>query len=192
MSDTTFFAKYANRLSEVMSKADWEGVAQLAFDIELCWREGRQVFLCGNGGSAGNAIHLANDFLYGIAKKTGAGLRAHALPSNVSIVTCLANDVGYNRIFSEQLAVLADEKDVLVVLSGSGNSPNVVDALQKAAEMSLRSYAIVGFGGGHCKDLADVTIHFPIYDMQLAEDMQLVVGHMVMQWLYYRRTASTV
>jgi D-sedoheptulose 7-phosphate isomerase len=152
-----------------------------------CWLEKRQVFFCGNGGSAGNAVHLANDFLYGIAKKTGGGLRVQALSANTAVMTCLANDVGYESIFSEQLAVQAQAGDLLIALSGSGNSPNIVRVIEQAKAMDVKSYAILGFTGGKCKELADVPIHFPVNDMQIAEDMQLIVGHMMMQWLYSNR-----
>jgi D-sedoheptulose 7-phosphate isomerase len=167
--------------------AEWSGVAQLAADIHTCWLQKKQVFFCGNGGSAGNAIHLANDFLYGIAKRPGGGLRAHALAANSAVITCLANDIGYDLIYSEQLSVLANAGDVLVVLSGSGNSSNIVAALDQAKTMNVKSYAILGYSGGRCKQLADVPIHFPVDDMQIAEDLQLVVGHMLMQWLYDNR-----
>jgi len=145
------------------------------------------VFFCGNGGSAGNAIHLVNDFLYGIAKRPGGGLRVNALSANPTVITCLANDIGYDRIYSEQLSVLANPGDVLAVLSGSGNSLNIVAALEQAKAMKVKSYAILGFTGGCCKQLADVPIHFPVDDMQISEDLQLVVGHMLMQWLYANR-----
>lgn len=185
--NTDFFTDYASRLQTSLSTAEWSGVAQLAADIHECWLHKRQVFFCGNGGSAGNAIHLANDFLYGIAKRPGGGLRVNALSANPAIITCLANDIGYDRIFSEQLSVLANPSDVLVVLSGSGNSPNIVAALEQAKAMNVKSYAILGFTGGRCKELADVPIHFPVNDMQISEDLQLVVGHMLMQWLYANR-----
>lgn len=145
------------------------------------------MFFCGNGGSAGNAIHLVNDFLYGIAKRPGGGLRVNALSANPTVITCLANDIGYDRIYSEQLSVLANPGDVLAVLSGSGNSLNIVAALEQAKAMKVKSYAILGFTGGCCKQLADVPIHFPVDDMQISEDLQLVVGHMLMQWLYANR-----
>ena len=145
------------------------------------------MFFCGNGGSAGNAIHLANDFLYGIAKKTGGGMRVHALSANAAVMTCLGNDVGYDRIFSEQLAVQAQAGDLLVALSGSGNSPNIVSVIEQAKGMGVKSYAILGYSGGKCKEISDVAIHFPVSDMQIAEDMQLVVGHMLMQRLYDQR-----
>lgn len=182
-----FFADYANRLQASLAAAEWSGVAGLAADIHDCWLQKRQVFFCGNGGSAGNAIHLANDFLYGIAKNSGGGLRVNALSANPAVITCLANDIGYDRIYSEQLSVLANPGDLLVVLSGSGNSPNIVAALEQAKRMKVKSYAILGFTGGRCKQLADVPIHFPVHDMQISEDLQLVVGHMLMQWLYANR-----
>jgi D-sedoheptulose 7-phosphate isomerase len=102
-------------------------------------------------------------------------------------MTCLANDVGYESIFSEQLAVQAQAGDLLIALSGSGNSPNIVRVIEQAKEMNVKSYAILGFTGGKCKELVDVPIHFPVNDMQIAEDMQLIVGHMMMQWLYSNR-----
>ena len=179
-----FCAGYANKLSDVLGSSDWSGVAQLGEDMRECWLVGRQVFFCGNGGSAGNAIHLANDFLYGIAKRTGAGLKVQALSANPAVMTCLANDVGYDYIYSEQLAVLAEPGDLLVVLSGSGNSPNILRVLEQANSMGVKSCAILGYTGGQCKSLADFSIHFPVDDMQIAEDMQLVVGHMLMKWLH--------
>jgi len=180
----TLFQDYARRLQAVLQAADWTGALRLAKELRDCWQTDRQLFLCGNGGSAGNAIHLANDFLYGVSKTFGSGLKVSALPANSSVLTCLANDVGYDEIFSYQLAVQAREDDVLIVLSGSGNSPNIVKALEQAKVLKLRTFAILGYSGGKAKTMADVAIHFAVDDMQISEDMQLVVGHMVMQWLY--------
>jgi D-sedoheptulose 7-phosphate isomerase len=189
--EIAFFNDYASRLQSVLETSAWTGVDELARDMETAWKKKRQVFFCGNGGSAGNAVHLVNDFVYGVAKQTGGGIKALALSANTSVMTCLANDVGYDHIFSEQLAVQGSEGDLLIVLSGSGNSPNVVKVLEQAKLMGIRSYAILGFSGGKCKALADVAIHFPVDDMQISEDMQLVVGHMLMQWLCNRRREET-
>jgi D-sedoheptulose 7-phosphate isomerase len=178
---------YSARLQQVLAHSDWSAVSLLAQDMLICWREKRQVFFCGNGGSAGNAVHLANDFLYGIAKKTGNGMRVHALSANAAVITCLANDVGYESIFSEQLAVQGQSGDLLIALSGSGNSPNILRAIEQAGYQGIKSYAILGFTGGKCLNLADVAIHFPVDDMQIAEDLQLIVGHMLMQWLFNNR-----
>lgn len=181
------FADYASRLQAVLAGSDWAGVGRLAQAMQDCWINGRQVFLCGNGGSAGNAIHLANDFLYGIAKRTGGGMRVSALSANAAVITCLANDIGYDYIYSEQLAVQAQAGDLLIVLSGSGNSPNILRALEQAKKMSVTSCAILGYSGGKAKELCDIPVHFAIDDMQIAEDMQVIVGHMVMQWLHENR-----
>jgi D-sedoheptulose 7-phosphate isomerase len=186
-----FFADYSSRLQTVLATSDWSGVTQLAEDMQKCWQEGRRVFLCGNGGSAGNAIHLANDFLYGIAKCSGGGLKVMTLSDNPAVITCLANDLGYDHIFSEQLAVQAQRGDLLITLSGSGNSANIVRVIEQAKTMNVKSYAVLGFSGGKCKQLADVAIHFPVNDMQIAEDLQIIVGHMLMQWLYANRPQPT-
>ena len=186
-STALFCADYAARLGTVLQNADWSDVARLGEELLSCWRTGRQVFICGNGGSAGNAVHLANDFLYGISKTAGSGLRVTALPANTAVITCLANDEGYDHIYSMQLAVQARKDDVLIVLSGSGNSPNIVNVLEQARKMGVKSYAILGYTGGKAKGLSDTPIHFAVDDMQIAEDLQLVAGHMIMQWLYQNR-----
>ena len=184
------FDDYSVRLQAILAAADWSGVRRLADELHACWQSRRQVFLCGNGGSAGNAIHLANDLLYGISKTRGSGLRVHALPANTSVTTCLANDEGYDEIFSLQLAVQASAGDVLIALSGSGNSPNIIKALETARELGMQSFAILGYSGGQSKSLADVPIHFPVEDMQISEDLQLIAGHMIMQCLYAKGRAA--
>lgn len=180
---SALFTDYASRLQDLLGSTDWSGVEQLGHAMRECWGHGRQVFFCGNGGSAGNAIHLANDYLYGIAKRTGGGMRVSSLSANAAVITCLANDIGYDSIYSEQLAVQAQAGDLLIVLSGSGNSPNIVRVLEQAKAMGVKSSAILGYSGGKAKAMVDLPIHFAIDDMQIAEDMQLIVGHMVMQWL---------
>ncbi len=181
------FADYWKRMSAVMERIDWAPVATLGHDLLDCWKTGRQVFMAGNGGSAGNAVHLANDFLYAMSKRPGSGMRIHALPANPAVLTCLANDEGYDQIYSLQLGVLARANDVLIVYSGSGNSPNILRALEEARRIGMRSYAVLGYTGGKAKALADVPIHVEVDDMQIAEDTQLIFGHMLMQWLSKHR-----
>ena len=178
------FLNYSDRLHQALQAADWSAVGQLTDAVRACWQDGRRVFLCGNGGSAGNAMHIANDLAYGIGGGTKLGLKVQALPANVALVTCLGNDQGYDSIFSRQLAVEGQDGDVLVVLSGSGNSPNILEVLKQAKSMNIQSFAILGFSGGKAKVMADVPIHFAIDDMQISEDLQLILFHMVMQWLY--------
>jgi D-sedoheptulose 7-phosphate isomerase len=185
------FGDYSLRLNATLQGFDWAPVECLAYDLLDCWQTGRQVFLAGNGGSGGNANHLSNDFLYALSKTPGSGLRVHSLSANPSVITCLANDEGYDQVFSLQLAVLARKGDVLIALSGSGNSLNIVRALQEARTIGMTSYAVLGFSGGKAKALADVPIHFHIDDMQISEDAQMIVGHMMMQWLHEQRGTIT-
>ena len=131
------FKKYSNRLQKTLNSQEWDNVYLLARDMREVWQSGKRLYICGNGGSAGNAIHLANDFNYGIAKKTGIGIRIIALPANSAVISCLANDISYSEIFSQQLAVHGESDDILIVLSGSGNSPNVVRALEKAKHLGM-------------------------------------------------------
>lgn len=181
------FSGYARRLSAMLSRQDWSGAIALADELLDCWRTGRQVFLIGNGGSAATAIHLANEFVYPVSKRKGSGIRAHALLANAAAITCLANDEGYDQVFAYQLAALARPGDVLIAFSGSGNSRNILVALEEARQIGMRSFALVGMGGGQAKNLADVAVHFPDSDMQLAEDGHMIVGHMVLQYLHARR-----
>ena len=183
------FERYATTLAKVIGNQTWDKVELLAQAMLTAWQKKRQLFLCGNGGSAGNAIHLANDFLYGVASKVQSpGMRVEALSANPAVISCLANDVDYSEIFSEQLLVKADADDLLLVLSGSGNSSNVVRALEVGNEIGLKTFAILGYSGGRCVDLAQTSIHFRIDDMQISEDLQLIVGHMCMQWLNDKAT----
>lgn len=177
---------YRVRLQESIGLIPLNACFKLAQALLDAWRLKRQVFLFGNGGSAANANHLANDFIYGISKTLGMGLRVSALSANSAVLTCLANDEGYDNIYAHQLAVLANAGDLIVALSGSGNSPNIVKALTWCQENSVNSFAILGYDGGKAKALARCPIHVPINDMQISEDLQLVVGHIVMQWLFKR------
>jgi D-sedoheptulose 7-phosphate isomerase len=178
-----FFIAQSTQLADCLKRHDWSSAVVLSEALSDAWAKKKQVFICGNGGSGGTSCHWANDFFYPVAKKSGVGLRVRSLVSNPAVLTCLANDVGYEQVFSSQLKVFAEPGDLLIVLSGSGNSPNVLEALKTARELGMRSFAVVGFTGGKCLELADVPIHFQVKDMQLAEDFQVVLGHLLMRSL---------
>jgi D-sedoheptulose 7-phosphate isomerase len=181
MKSTHLFEEYASKLSSVLTTTDWSCVAKLAELMEQTRKQRKQVFLCGNGGSAANAIHWANDLTAALFKGTRDALRTHALPANTAVMSCIGNDLSYERVFSQQIRVLAEPGDILIVFSGSGNSPNILAALREARTLGMTSVALLGFDGGAALELSDISIHFPIQDMQIAEDLQLVVGHMLMR-----------
>lgn len=177
--------EYVGRLAQILldKPEGFDRVHLLIAALSEALSCGRSVYICGNGGSAANAIHLANDFIYGAGLGFGMGLKVEALSANPAILTCLANDIGYEQIYSEQLRVKGKKGDVLIALSGSGNSPNILEALKIANQVGLKTFAILGFDGGKAKELAQFPIYFPVNDMQIAEDLQLIVGHICMQWL---------
>ena len=176
--------EYLNRFTSNLNAAAFDQVSVLGEAFRCAWRDKKTIFFCGNGGSAGNANHLANDFTYGAGVNHGIGLRVDSLSANPSVITCLANDIGYENIYSEQLRVKANRGDVLLAFSGSGNSQNIVNAINMGNSIGLHTFAILGYSGGVCKSLVANPIHFELDDMQIAEDLQLIIGHMVMQYLF--------
>ena len=180
-------SNYLDTLHSSFNKDILIKIEKLAFHLRKIWEEGKNIYICGNGGSGANAIHLANDLHYGAGACGGApiikGLKVEALTANSAVITCLGNDIGYENIFSHQLQNKASEGDLLIALSGSGNSQNIINALETAKRKGIYSYAILGYSGGKSLSLADCPIHFLINDMQIAEDTQLIVGHLCMQWL---------
>ncbi len=187
----SIFAKqsknYINKLNDLFNEEIFDQIEKLAIHLLRIWKEEKNLFICGNGGSAANALHMANDFHYGVGacgpKPVVKGLKVEALPSNVGVVTCLANDIGYENIYSHQLLNKAKADDLLIVLSGSGNSKNICNVIAEAKDLGVYSCAILGYDGRQCLSIADLPIHFKVNDMQIAEDTQLIVGHMCMQWL---------
>ena len=144
---------------------------------------GATIYLAGNGGSAANANHTATDLIYGANANGKGAFRIHSLCANTSILTCLGNDIGYENIYAKQLESLATSGDLLIVFSGSGNSPNITRVLESARRLQVRSISFLGFDGGKAKSLSDLPLHFPIHDMQVAEDLHMIAAHMLLRRL---------
>ena len=178
-------AKYKDKIEKVWHGLSIDNITLLSDELLNCWLKRNTVFICGNGGSSANANHLANDLIYGI-NPSGRGMNVHSLCANSAINLCLANDVGYENVFSHQLRSLGKEGDLLLVFSGSGNSANVIKAINEAKTLGITSYAMLGFDGGECLKLADNTIHFKINDMQISEDFQMIIGHIIAKELMKR------
>ncbi|MCF2827716.1 MULTISPECIES: SIS domain-containing protein [unclassified Pseudoalteromonas] len=174
---------YVETLHKVLSNLDGNAVKQLVSTLLDMKAKGGTLYLCGNGGSAANAIHLANDFTFGVHPQ-GDALKVEALAANSSVLTCLGNDIGYDNIFAHQLKVKASAQDVLLVLSGSGNSGNIIRAIEQAQALGMHTVGILGFDGGKAKPLLNQAFHFAIQDMQISEDTQVVIGHILMKALY--------
>ena len=153
----------------------------LIHEINKLKKNKKKLFICGNGGSAANAIHLANDFLF--TKMSKKMIDVEALASNNAVVTCIANDLGYKYIFSKQLETKARPNDMLLIFTGSGNSENLIEAIKIAKIKKMKIFAILGYDGGKCKRLIKNYIHININDMQISEDFQLIIGHIILKSL---------
>ena len=177
-----FIEEYKSRLLSAFNEDTNKNIEILCQSLLHAWKSKKNVFICGNGSR--NAIHIANDFIYGVAcnNKEYGGIRIEALSANPSVITCLANDVFMTQSIQNNLK-LKDKGDMLIVLSGSGNSPNVIEAIKFANKLEVNTFSILGFNGGECKKISKHCIHFSIDDMQISEDLQLIVCHICMQWL---------
>ncbi len=151
---------------------------------------GRTVFFFGNGGSASTASHFVTDITKVAARGPGRRTRCVSLNDNVPGMTALANDLDYTRVFAEQLKVLAEPGDVAVAISGSGNSPNVLEAVKVARTLGVATIGLTGMGGGKLKDLVDVAVVVPSNSMQHTEDSHVVLLHLLTAYLRDEGPAS--
>jgi len=174
------FKEYISKFLLVIENIELDNIEILTNKLIECYKKEKTVFICGNGGSAANALHWANDFSYPITGPLCKGIKMNALCSNTAVMTCLGNDIGYNKIYAHQLNILGNQGDLLIVLSGSGNSENVLQAIEVAKEKNITTISILGFDGGKCKEKSDISIHIKTNNMQYAEDAQLVINHMLM------------
>ena len=189
MLGATLGAKdYLDRVSEEIGKLDLAAAQKLSDLIEERYHAGRFVFIIGNGGSGANASHLCED----LAKCTLCDfenqkrLKVLSLTDNVSWIMAVANDISYEGIFSEQLKNLASPGDLLLAISGSGNSPNILKAVDWSNKNGLTTYGITGFGGGKLKGMAQHNLHVAVNDMGIVESLHQVVFHWVIDDLYRR------
>jgi D-sedoheptulose 7-phosphate isomerase len=143
------------------------------------FRNGHTLFLCGNGGSASTASHLVCDFQKSVVDKQGRHFRAVALTDSMPLITAWSNDFDYSRVFAEQLSALAVPGDVLLAISGSGSSKNVILAVERANEMGLTTIGFAGYQGGLLKQKAQHCIVVPSNNMQQIEDVHLLLGHLI-------------
>jgi D-sedoheptulose 7-phosphate isomerase len=181
------------------SRAYMQQVAKLLEDLPAqtdrfvdalyrAFERGRKIFLCGNGGSAANASHFGQDLAKGTLSSMSAKRRMKVIPltDNVGFITALANDEGYDSIFEQQLRNLAEPGDVLVAISGSGNSPNVLRAVEYAKSLGMTTIGVTGYDGGKLRTLADESVHVDIMDMGMCEALHGVVFHAAMCFLRER------
>lgn len=146
-------------------------------------KKGKRIAVCGNGGSAVAASHYITDWNKMVYTHTGLKFNGICLSDNIGLITAYSNDLSYKEVFSEQVKNLLNEGDLLITLSGSGNSENVIKATNIANEMKVKTLTICGYDGGKLKQISKNSLWIRSNDMQLCEDAQTVFGHMVMKSL---------
>lgn len=195
---------YRERELKVYQDLNLEDVNNVMIALENARLEGKHIFICGNGGSASTASHYACDFNKGVNMGL-LGLNCHnvsdisnaekmkglplynfeCLSDNVPTMMAVSNDESYDEVFRFPLSVKMKEGDILIGISGSGNSNNVLNAFDYAKSHGGKTIAIVGYDGGKMKEIADLCIHVNVNDMQIAEDLHMILDHMMMSVLVH-------
>jgi D-sedoheptulose 7-phosphate isomerase len=174
---------YLARLSSVISRVDGDQIDAAVELVKAAWRGGKQIITLGNGGSALTAAHFITDWNKGISLASGTPFRGRSLLDNIGLITAHANDQSYQDVFAEQLKNVALAGDLVIAVSGSGNSENIIRAIDCANEMGCVTLGLCGFCGGRLKAAARHHLWIDVDDMQIVEDLHAVFGHIVMQSL---------
>ena len=174
-----FAAEYRKNTLEALERIDVEKVSQAIEWFQEARDSGRRIFVCGNGGSASTASHFACDMVKGASFERPSRFRILSLTDSLPTLTAYSNDVGYEVVFAEQLRNFAEKGDLLMAISGSGNSPNVLRAIEYANAAGCRTIALTGRDGGKLGPMAHLNIHVEVPHMGRIEDAHMVVCHMI-------------
>jgi D-sedoheptulose 7-phosphate isomerase len=177
------FNEYFTRVGDTLKLLDTDIIFRFV-QLLLKARENEQtIFIFGNGGSGATASHITGDFLKGISYGLEKGFRVQCLNDNIAGMMAISNDLTYDDIFAEQLKVFLRKEDIVIGISGSGNSANVVKALEYAGSRGAHTIAFCGYKGGKVKDIANIVVHAPIKDMEVTEDIHIIIFHAIKQVL---------
>ena len=179
-------AGYLGQLRDTIDTLPRDRLAAMGEMLFRAYRNEKQVFTVGNGGSASTASHMAADLGKNTIGPNMRRFRILSLNDNAAIVTALANDIGYEHIFSEQLVNLIQPGDLLSAISGSGSSPNVVRAMTYAREQCAEVVAVLGFDGGRAAALADLAVIVPSDHYGIVEDVHLIINHILVDYFKVR------
>lgn len=193
ISDAGVYAgEYYTRLAEAAATIDPKAVSAAAELILRTTQAGRRIYACGNGGSAAIANHLVCDCMKGIRSNTGLRPKVHSLSSNVEILTAIVNDIGSDDMFAFQLESLGEPGDLLISISSSGASPNIVKTLELARAMGIQTIAMSGFAGNPSRQLADVSLHVDCENYGIVEDLHQSLMHILAQYTRHANLDSNV
>jgi len=176
--------RYLTTIKEICDSIDLSQIRAIIRILERKLKGGKMIFVCGNGGSAATASHFACDLM----KTSNEPFKAVCLNDDIPLMTAIANDLDYGYVFSFQLAKLASKGDLLVVITGSGNSANIVEAVRFANSLGIETVAFLGKGGGKVKDLVDEHILIPSNEYGPIEDFHMILVHLITE--HFKKNGS--
>jgi len=176
-------AAYFNKLISLIGQLDCDDIDNVCELVEEAWKNGKQIITLGNGGSSLTALHMINDWNKSIFIETKRQFRGRSLVDNIGLLMSYANDVSFQDAFVEQLKNILQPGDLVIGISGSGNSENVIRAIQYANENGAVTLGLSGYTGGKLKNIVQHSVWVPINDMQIVEDIHMAIAHIVMQKL---------
>jgi len=171
---------YIDKEIEVLRSLDVNSINTVMTTILEAYDAGANIYIFGNGGSAATASHFQNDFNKGLSEHLEKKFNFVCLNDNVPTVLAIANDIGYEHVFEFQLNGKLKKDDLVIAISGSGNSPNVLKAIEYAKSQGIKTVGITGYDGGKLAQMVDVSFNVPIHDMQITEDIHMVLDHLMM------------
>lgn len=174
---------YITKLNQTLGQLDHASIDIAVNVIAQAWDDGKQIITLGNGGSSLTALHFINDWNKSVFIEGGKPFRGRSLVDNVGLMMSYANDLSFQDVFAEQLRNILLPGDLVIAISGSGNSENVIRAVKYANENGAVTLGLCGFRGGKLKDIAQHNVWVNVDDMQLSEDVHSIFGHIVMQSL---------
>jgi phosphoheptose isomerase len=185
-----YWREYAEEMARASESVDPEAMQSAAEILAAAYTAGARMFCCGNGGSASIANHMQCDHVKGVRVGTDLTPQVMSLSTNVELLTAIANDIGYAEVFTYQLQSQAVPGDVLVAVSSSGRSRNIVDALAWARDNGLRTIAVTGFNGGPARVTAEVAIHVDSTNYGVVEDLHQAIMHALAQYIRQSRLTA--
>jgi len=186
--DTINFCKeYSKHLSSLLERLDYDALGRLVDAIMACRENGKKIIFIGNGGSAATSSHFANDIAIG-TREYDKPFKALSLTDNNAIITALGNDNGYEEIFKKQLQVYMEPGDIVIAISASGNSPNLLTAIEYANSKDNKTYGLLGFDGGKLKSLCSdsLVVETAKGEYGPVEDIHMILDHMIGNFLYLK------
>ncbi|MCX8130828.1 MAG: SIS domain-containing protein [Clostridia bacterium] len=181
-----FAAGYLDYLANLLRKLDLDEITAFIDEMDRCHKSQNNIFIVGNGGSAATASHMVNDLGMDVLKKAGIEVpfRAMSLTDNIPLIMAISNDDSYDNVFVNQLKIYYKEGDILIGISASGNSPNIINAAEWVKQRNGKVIGLTGFDGGKLKEISDIVVHVdtPKGEYGPVEDIHLVINHLLAMW----------